>query len=87
MHNIRKGLQTDMERIYSQLYKGRGQGKRDRISQSLCKCENHQKDHFPNFDPGEKLPKQSAKMFGKPIKCTKIKYTECGLLPSRSQIP
>lgn len=76
MHNIRKGLQTDMERIYSQRYSGRGQGKRDRNLPV-----SHQKDPFPNFDPGEKLPKQSAKMFGKPMKCTKINYTECGLLP------
>lgn len=30
MHNIRKGLKTDTERIYSQWYRGSGQGKRDR---------------------------------------------------------
>lgn len=55
-------------------------GKETEISQSFCKGDNHQKDPFPNFDPGEKLPRQSAKMFGKPMRCTKIKYIKYGLL-------
>lgn len=55
-------------------------GKQTEISQSYCKGDNHQKDPFPNFDPGEKLPRQSAKMFGKSMRSTKIKYIEHRLL-------
>lgn len=76
----------DGHRVVSLWYGGRRQGKRE-ISQSPGKSDNHQKDPFPNFDPGEKFPRLSAGMFGKPIRHTKIKYIQCGLLHFQNSNP
>lgn len=82
---MRKGLKMNPETAYSLWEYGAREERQ--LSQPPGKDDKHQENTIPSSDPGEKFPRQSAKMFGKSMRHTKTKYTERGLLHFQNSSP